>query len=181
MLWYTTLHYTTLHYTILYYTILHYTTPHYTTLHCTSVYRDQALQAAKPDADLGKGQMGSALMGSLRCSCFCDREAFWVPICQNLLTSINCVYMFTLSFKSHYFCSDPISVALTPVVRNRGPRRRRAALRRAGLHRGPRNICFWSIFTSPGSEFSSIVSINSCVELPSSASPSRTTSRPFYY
>ena len=27
---------------------------------------------------LGKGQMGSALMGSMRCSCFFDRGSFWV-------------------------------------------------------------------------------------------------------
>ena len=45
--------------------------------------------AASPPACFGKGQMGSALMGSLQSSCFFDRGTFWVlPLTYFYLCSL---------------------------------------------------------------------------------------------
>ena len=57
-------------------------------------------------AVLGRGQMGSALMGSLQFLAFWQRH-FWGT---NLSKSINCAYLFPKSVKINNFCSDPISV-----------------------------------------------------------------------
>ena len=52
----------------------------------------------------GKGQMGSALMGSLQMSCF------WVlPLTYVYLPKSARAYLFPQSAKTHYFCSCPVS------------------------------------------------------------------------
>ena len=59
---------------------------------------------------LGKGQMGSALMGSLQSSCFLT-GTFWVlPLIYFYLPKSARAYLFPQSVKNHDFCSGPISV-----------------------------------------------------------------------
>ena len=67
--------------------------------------------------ELGKGRMGSALMGSLHFFLF-DRRAFWVlPLTYFSLPKKARAYLLPQSAKNQYFCSDPIS--LDPI----GPQR----------------------------------------------------------
>ena len=62
------------------------------------------------DGDLGKGQMGSALMGSLEPFMFFDRGSFWVlPLIYFYLPKSARAYLFPQSVKNPYFCSGPIS------------------------------------------------------------------------
>ena len=66
---------------------------------------------------LGKGQMGSTLLGSLQI-CLFDRGTFWVlPLTYLYITKSARAYLFPQSVKFHYFCSGPMSV--DPFVRNR--------------------------------------------------------------
>ena len=60
---------------------------------------------------IGKGQMGSALMGSLQISCFFT-GTFWVlPLIYFCLPKNARAYLFfSQSVKTHYFCFGPISV-----------------------------------------------------------------------
>ena len=57
----------------------------------------------------GKGQMGSALRGSLLILCF-DRDLLGTPVNLFLSPQSARVYLFPLSVKNHYFSSGPISV-----------------------------------------------------------------------
>ena len=51
----------------------------------------------------GKGQMGSALIGSLQISCFFDGGTFWVlPLTYYYLPKSARAYLFPQSVKSHY-------------------------------------------------------------------------------
>ena len=62
---------------------------------------------------VGKGQTGSALIGSLQISCnvFFDRRTFWaLPLTYFDIVKSARSYLFPQSFKIHYFCSGPISV-----------------------------------------------------------------------
>ena len=56
-----------------------------------------------------KGTNGVSTNGVTANFMFFDRRPFWVPICQNLSTSVNFV-LFPQSVKIHYFCSGPIIV-----------------------------------------------------------------------
>ena len=70
---------------------------------------------------LGKGQIGSALMGSLHCIfvVFVDRETFWVlPLTYFDHPKSARAHPFPQSVKIKYFCGGPL--VLTPVVRNQG-------------------------------------------------------------
>ena len=62
---------------------------------------------------VGKGQTGSALMGSLRFVMFFDRGTFWVTSVNLRLSSKKCQGVpFSPIHRIRYFCSDPISVDL---------------------------------------------------------------------
>ena len=64
-----------------------------------------------PPGDLGKGQMGSALLGSLRIYCFFDRGTFWVlPLTYLYSAKRARAYLFPQSVEIRYFCSGPVSV-----------------------------------------------------------------------
>ena len=57
--------------------------------------------------------MGSALIGSLQITCFLTEVPFGyqsVKIYQHLSTSVYFLWALSPSVKTHYFCSDPISV-----------------------------------------------------------------------
>ena len=69
----------------------------------------QEQQRRRQGEELGKGQMGSALVRHCKFRVF-DRGTFWVPIYQNMFMIIICAYLFPQSVKIPYFCSDPISV-----------------------------------------------------------------------
>ena len=56
---------------------------------------------------VGKGQMGSELMGSLHMLLYFDWGIVCIPNCQNLPISVGVAYLFPQSVKTHYFCSDP--------------------------------------------------------------------------
>ena len=59
----------------------------------------------------GKGQMGSALMGSLQSSCLFYSGTFGVlQLAYVYLPKSARAYLFHQSVKMYYFCSDPISV-----------------------------------------------------------------------
>ena len=75
-------------------------------------FEDRGRGARTPlPASLGKGQMGSALMGSLQDCMFLDRGTFWVlPITYFYLPKSARAYLFPQSVKIPYFCSGPISV-----------------------------------------------------------------------
>ena len=62
---------------------------------------------------LGKGHMGSALMGSLQISCFLT-GAFWVPICQNPSTSVN-IYQLCIPFSTT--CQSLLPLQRPPILR----------------------------------------------------------------
>ena len=60
---------------------------------------------------IGKGQMGSALMGVTANFMFFDRGTFWVlPLTCFYIHKSARVYLFPQSVKIDYFCSGPISV-----------------------------------------------------------------------
>ena len=60
---------------------------------------------------IGKGHMGSALMGSLRILVLFDRGTFWVLLLTYFyITKSAGVYLFPQSVKNVCFCSGPISV-----------------------------------------------------------------------
>ena len=67
--------------------------------------------------DIGKGQMGSALMGSLRIVCVFDRGTCWVPICQNLTNNLTVLRTIILNL-SKFITVAATLLVLTPVVRN---------------------------------------------------------------
>ena len=48
--------------------------------------------------------------GRCKSHVFFDRGTCWVPICQNMPSSLNCAYLFPQSVKHIYFRSDPIRV-----------------------------------------------------------------------
>ena len=78
-------------------------------------------QTARHQRRLGKGQMGSALMGPLRISCFFDRGTFLDTPVNLLLSSQKCQGVpFSPICQIHYFCSGPL--VLTPFVRNQKTR-----------------------------------------------------------
>ena len=87
------------------------------------VYADAPVRAAclhrRPPhrVELGKGQMGSALMGALQTSCF-DRGTFWVlPLTHFCLPNSARAYLLPQSVKIRYtFAAAPL--VLTPFVRN---------------------------------------------------------------
>ena len=60
---------------------------------------------------LRRGQVGSALMGSLLISLFVDRETFWVlPLTYLYLPNSARAYLFPQYVKMYYLCSGPVSV-----------------------------------------------------------------------
>ena len=60
---------------------------------------------------LGKGQMGSALIGSLHLFILFDRGTFWVlPLTYFYIPRSVRAYLFPQSVNIHYFCSGPIRV-----------------------------------------------------------------------
>ena len=68
-------------------------------------------------AGLGKGQIGSALMGSLQICCFFDRGTFWVlPLTYFYLPQSSRAYLFSNLSKFITFAAAPL--VLTPFVRN---------------------------------------------------------------
>ena len=74
-----------------------------------------AVDASKSDSMqrkvFGRGQMGSALMGSLRISCSFDRGIFWVlPLTYFYIPRSARAYLFPQSVKINYFCRGPSSV-----------------------------------------------------------------------
>ena len=61
-------------------------------------------------AAIGKGQMGSALMGSLQMSVFFDRGTCWVLLLTYVyLPKRARAYLFPQSVKLDYLCSGPIN------------------------------------------------------------------------
>ena len=69
--------------------------------------------------ELGKGQMGSALMGSLQMFMFSDRRTFWVlPLTYFYLPKSARAYFFPDPSKCIAFAAAPL--VLTPFVRNQG-------------------------------------------------------------
>ena len=105
------------------------------------LYLSIYLSIGQPEGSLawrevfGKGQMGSALMGSLHFFLmFFDRGTVWVPICQNLSTPVNICQFgvpFSQSVKFITFAATPLM--LTPFVRNQGLQVVRGRLE----HKGP--------------------------------------------
>ena len=60
---------------------------------------------------LGKGQMGSALLGSLQTLCVFYRGGFWVPpLTYFYLPKSAGAYLFPQTVKIHYLCSGPVRV-----------------------------------------------------------------------
>ena len=116
MLCYVVLYYTILYYIILYYMILcyiillYYTILHYKYYILTRRSSRMPWRGAAGRAAIGKGQMGSALMGSLH-FLFFDRGTFWVlPLSYFYLPKSARAYRFPQSVKINHFCSGPISV-----------------------------------------------------------------------
>ena len=93
---------------------------------------------------IGKGQIGSALMGRLQLLFMFLTGTFGVPPLTCFYTSKSArAYIFPQSAKIHYFCSGPISV-VTPFVRNQqraspsGASRAPGRLLRPGARAGAR-------------------------------------------
>ena len=64
-----------------------------------------------------RGKWGQHSWGHCKC-CVVRQRVFWVPICQNLSTSVNCAYLLLQSDKIIIaFAAAPL--VLTPSVRNR--------------------------------------------------------------
>ena len=94
--------YTILYHTILYYTILWEHVPFLLGLR----HRGEGLREV-----LGKGQVGSALMGSLRIVVLFDGGTFGVlPLTYFYLLKSARVHLFPQSVEIHYSCHSPISV-----------------------------------------------------------------------
>ena len=95
----------------------------------------------------GKGEMGSALMESLQILCLSTEGLFGyqsVNICQHLSNYVNCAYCLSLSVKTHYFCSGPISVDLfrpQPDTSQTRPSPPRSVARRVSTHHLSATIC----------------------------------------
>ena len=79
---------------------------HHIVLH----YTWSAMSLGRGSSHLGKGQMGSALMGSLRISCFLTGTCWLLPLTDVYLPKSARAYLFLRSVKNHYFCSGTISV-----------------------------------------------------------------------
>ena len=61
-------------------------------------------------ANIGKGQMGSALMGSLQSLCFLTGTLWVFPLIDVYIPKSARAHLFPQSVKNGYFCSGPISV-----------------------------------------------------------------------
>ena len=75
-----------------------------------------------------KGTNGVGANG-VTANCIClARGTFWVPICPNLSTYVNCAYIFPQSVKINYFCSGAMSVDPATKVHPRDGNRRQVEL-----------------------------------------------------
>ena len=71
--------------------------------------------------ELGKGLMGSALMGSLRIPCLFDRGTFWVlPLTYFCLPKSANTYLFPPICQNVHYLFAAAPLVLTPFVRNQG-------------------------------------------------------------
>ena len=135
----------------------------------------------------GKGQTGSALMGSLHFSCFLTGNLGVLPLTYFYLSKSARAYLFPQSVKIHYFCSGPSSVdpicpqprwavAPQPLLLSRvsvAPRIRgiRAALSVAAFRETLRKHCPAAVFRSaPESGYRGLVATVREVQLDSNVS-----------
>ena len=102
----------------------------------TMQYIIHCKQCTTPSPEFGKGQLRSALMGSLRISCFL--QTFWIlPLTYFYIPKGARAYLFPQSVKHRNFCSDPTSV--NPICpQPRRPRRRSRRRPRRRSRRRPR-------------------------------------------